>query len=88
MFYLYVCRMCGKEKEVMHSIKEDPEILCEEDDQKMVRVISGGTGTIFHGVGWAKKGTATAPRPEHTRVTDVSIPVFKDGHKPKEEDFL
>lgn len=83
MFYLYRCMVCGKEKEVRHSIKEEPIILCDEDDERMNRVITGGAGTIFKGLGWASKGTATAPKPQHVYEHTKVMPVFKKGYKPE-----
>jgi len=29
MFYIYKCNKCEKEKEVSHSIKDEPEVICE-----------------------------------------------------------
>jgi predicted nucleic acid-binding Zn ribbon protein len=72
MFYTYFCK-CGKEKEVSHSIKEDPEILCE-CGLKMSRKIFGGCATHLKGFGWASKGTATAQlKPTHSTEVGVAV---------------
>lgn len=51
--YDYLCCDCGTIKEVVHSIKEDPEVLCKECDEQMVRSISR-VGVQFKGKGWAR----------------------------------
>ena len=67
MFYDYFCKKCGKEKEVIHSIKDKPVILCECGETMKVK-ITGGCGEIYTGLGWPRKGTGTAPTPK--RVTE------------------
>jgi predicted nucleic acid-binding Zn ribbon protein len=46
MNYLYKCS-CGKLKEVQHSIRADPRVLCPLCRKMMRRVILGGSGYIF-----------------------------------------
>ena len=60
--YEYRCRDCSKKQEVTHSIKEDPEILCEHCESKnpMERLISwNGAGFILKGgteaINWKEK---------------------------------
>lgn len=52
MFYDYICPKCGKEKEVTHSINEDPVIKCECGEVMKIK-ITGGAATHFKGDGWA-----------------------------------
>ena len=40
--YLYKCPICKKEKELKHSINEEPEIMCEICNARMRRVPMGG----------------------------------------------
>lgn len=59
--YLYECPTHG-EFEHQHSIKEELEFCpkCQEakaaEPQKVKRLISGGTGFILAGGGWAREG--------------------------------
>jgi putative FmdB family regulatory protein len=76
MFYTYRCNKCEKEKEVRHSMTEEPEVICE-CGEKMSRIIFGGSAVHYHGMGWACKNTATAPKPEK-RVAEVGIRVDHD----------
>ena len=54
--YDYECEPCEIRHEVIHSIKEDPEIKCE-CGSAMQRIISGGGGFVLKGWGWAGKNT-------------------------------
>ncbi len=59
MFYDYICPKCGEEKEINHSMLEDPIIYCEKCvEVVMKRVITGGAGTHFKGGGWAQDANA------------------------------
>lgn len=62
--YDYKCYECGLEKEVRHSIKEDPKIVCESCGAEMKRRPSTGHGafvnkndsyTQYHGEGKERK---------------------------------
>ncbi len=57
--YLYFCEKCKKEFEEIHSISVqlDECPFCKENGEKPSppkRLISGGTGFILNGSGWAK----------------------------------
>jgi putative FmdB family regulatory protein len=52
MLYEYLCNTCGNEKEIKHSIKDNPTIICEICGCMMLRKISGGLTVQFHGVGF------------------------------------
>jgi len=52
MIYEYICKDCLHLQEEIHSMKEEPEIICHKCGKIMERIISGGTGTIFKGGGW------------------------------------
>lgn len=52
--YDYMCPICGDVKEVIHSIKEDPTIICEscsseKGPAKMARKISGSINFFIKG---------------------------------------
>jgi len=61
--YEYRCPKCGTVKEIIHSIKDDPDIACEPcarggAEVYMDRVISGGSGFILGStetMGWREK---------------------------------
>jgi len=53
MFYDYVCK-CGHEKEVQHSIKDNPIIKCDKCQEIMKRKIIMNAGIIFKGNGFTK----------------------------------
>ena len=40
--YTYRCSFCNKEKEIVHRMDEEPEVICDACGSKMKRVISGG----------------------------------------------
>lgn len=57
--YLYYCEECKKEFEEMHSINEELQECpkCKEEGfpaNKPKKLISGGTGFILVGGGWAR----------------------------------
>jgi predicted nucleic acid-binding Zn ribbon protein len=78
MFYEYECPLCGKIEECIHGMNENPEIYCENNHEKilMKRLITGGNGVIYKGVGWPRKGTGTAPKPQHFKVKELHGPKF------------
>jgi len=49
--YVYKCPNCNKVKEVKHSIKETPKIICDICGTKMKRVILGGQATFTKKIG-------------------------------------
>jgi len=59
--YDYKCDKCNIKKEnVMHSIKESPEIKCDKCNGIMNIIITGGSGYIMEG-GTRKKSIGTVP---------------------------
>ncbi len=52
--YDYRCISCKKEKEVFHSIKEDPEILCD-CGSKMTRMLPKSVSFVLKGLNWSGK---------------------------------
>tara|TARA_B100001971_G_C17705883_1_gene294012 strand:- start:74 stop:367 length:294 start_codon:yes stop_codon:yes gene_type:complete len=82
MYYDYICSECGFEKEVSHSIKEEPIIECGECNTEMKRIISGGTGFILKGIGWSSKGTSMSPTPH--KITTKTLVGKKETPNPKE----
>ena len=53
--YDYYCKPCKIVREVTHSIKEDPEIKCEECKANMYRGIQPGVGFVLKGLNWSGK---------------------------------
>ena len=49
--YLYRCPECKLDRDVEHSIKEDPTILCDECGASCVRVPQA-TGVVLRGKGF------------------------------------
>ncbi len=60
MTYTYYCKECEKEKEVRHSIVDNPEIKCE-CGAIMKRRIFGGAGTHYNAYGFTKKNGGLEP---------------------------
>ena len=54
--YTYFCEKCNKEFEEMHSINEELEECPECKTKNPKRLISGGTGFVLKGGGWANEG--------------------------------
>lgn len=54
MRYDYRCRECSITRELTHSIKESPTVVCE-CGAIMQRIITGGCGVIYKGEGWSTK---------------------------------
>ena len=80
MFYIYYCPNCDCEKEFCHRMTEEPSYECPNCKNKMKKKITGGIGVIYNGVGWASKGTATAPKPKRIKQKELAIPIqFKDA---------
>ena len=50
--YDYKCVLCHAVKEVHHSIKADPIMVCEICGSIMKRLISGGAGFLWEGSGF------------------------------------
>lgn len=49
--YRYKCKDCGEEFTVMHSMKETPEVVCEECGAESEKII-GNVGIAFKGSGY------------------------------------
>ena len=50
--YLYRCKKCGHEFELVHSIKDDKPKRCPRCKGAAVRVPAGGAGLLFKGSGF------------------------------------
>jgi putative FmdB family regulatory protein len=58
--YEYTCTKCEHAWEEDQSISEDPVTQCPEcQEETAKRLISGGTGFLLTGGGWAKEGYST-----------------------------
>jgi putative FmdB family regulatory protein len=51
--YTYKCKNCDLSIDEIHSIKEDPEILCGNCGTRMERIISG-CNFVLKGGGWGR----------------------------------
>ena len=47
MTYLYECPVCKNVREEEHGMKENPDVYCLRDGEKMFRVITGGGSVLF-----------------------------------------
>ncbi|MDO9584971.1 MAG: zinc ribbon domain-containing protein [Syntrophales bacterium] len=54
--YEYECKSCGLRFERQQAITEAPLVQCPECNGGVQRLVSGGTGFIFKGVGQARIG--------------------------------
>lgn len=59
--YDYECPRCGLTREVSHSIRDEPKVMCQacgaaDKPVKMKRLISLGTTFALKGGGWEKDG--------------------------------
>jgi putative FmdB family regulatory protein len=57
MTYTYECKNCGKEFEMVQSIKDEPLKICVHCNSNNIhRLIDGGAGFVLKGTGWASDG--------------------------------
>lgn len=82
-----MCKKCNHEFVVMHGMTENPKIKCELCHKGCIRLITGGSGTIFKGDGWAKDGYTKAATPLDNKDanpgTCVRIPEYADRNTGK-----
>ncbi len=50
-FYRYVCKNCGHEKVIMHSMNESPNVVCDVCGAPMKKAV-GRVGIVFKGSGF------------------------------------
>ena len=60
--YEYCCEACKAKAEIVHGIKENPEIKCLKCGKVMIRLISGGGGVIFKGEGFYANDYSDDPK--------------------------
>lgn len=70
MLYTYFCKECNKEKEIDHSIIDNPEIKCDCGNI-MKRRIFGGTGVIYNAYGFSKKNGGIEPMKQTTKYHGI-----------------
>lgn len=51
-FYEYSCPRCGSEKEVLHGINAQPEVLCDACDGETMQRLVSAAGFRLKGGGW------------------------------------
>ena len=81
-FYDYYSKETGETKEVFHSMSEEPEVL-DSKGNKMIRIVSGGTGYIMKGgtrnkdwgkrYGGKKKKSSYTMTPQESATQKASI---------------
>ena len=76
MFYDYICSNCEHHEEKIHGMNETPIFECPECNTIMKRIIYGGSGTHYKGIGWSSNGTALAPRAVRQKIRELHAPAF------------
>jgi putative FmdB family regulatory protein len=76
MYYDYECPLCETIEEKMHGMNETPLFFCSKCHSLMKKVISGGAGIHFRGIGWASNNTATNPTAKKYHVKELVGPKF------------
>jgi len=60
--YDYMCKSCGHQYELFHSMSDDSPKVCPECGKETKRLVSGGSAVIFKGSGYyvndSKKNTS------------------------------
>jgi len=84
MTYLYYCKKCGHEQDEWHNMKNSPEIKCEKCKSLMRKKITGGSGIIYRGNGWPRKGSGLIGSPKKS-IADIGVKVDHDKKKAMEE---
>lgn len=68
-FYDYFSEETGEEKEIFHTMGEEPEVL-DSKGNRMKRVVTGGSGYIMKGgtrnKGWDKRYGGKKKKSDHT----------------------
>ena len=81
-FYDYYSEKTGEEKEIFHSMNENPEIL-DSEGNIMKRIVSGGSGYIMKGgtrnKSWAKRYGGKKKKSSYTMTPEESG-AFKASH--------
>jgi len=63
MTYEYQCSVCSHQFEVEQSIKDEPLSECPKCHvTALKRLVSGGTGFVLQGEGWAKDLYSSPPK--------------------------
>lgn len=57
MTYTYRCKKCNELKNLDHSMKEDPKVLCNKCGEEMKIIIFGGSTVLFNASGFTKRST-------------------------------
>ena len=76
MYYYYSCNKCGAEEEKTHGMNDTPIYNCPKCGAIMKRLIFGGSGTHYKGVGWSSNNTALSPKPTRYAVKELRGPKF------------
>ena len=80
MFYDYKCGCCGFIEEIEHGMLEEKEYKCPYCEKAMKKVITGGAGTHYKGIGFYGNKSIDSPRAKHAYVKELIGPkVLKDA---------
>jgi putative FmdB family regulatory protein len=76
MFYIYHGEDCDHEEEKIHGMNEEPTYNCPKCGAIMKRMIFGGSGVIYKGVGWPRKNTGLDPKMTRSVIKELKGPKF------------
>ena len=80
MFYQYTCRVCNYEEEIEHGMLEVKEYKCPYCEKAMKKVITGGAGTHYKGIGFYGNKSIDTPRTKHAHIRELVGPkIMKDA---------
>jgi putative FmdB family regulatory protein len=65
MYYDYECKLCGYKEEIEHGMLETKEYNCPYCEKPMKKLITGGAGVHYKGIGFYGNKTIDAPRAKH-----------------------
>ena len=74
MIYLYECRICNYTEDVFHSMNETKEYNCPYCEKPMKKVITGGCGVHYKGIGFYGNKSIDSPRARHAYVKELVGP--------------
>jgi predicted nucleic acid-binding Zn ribbon protein len=79
MFYDYKCVCCGFVEEIEHGMLEEKKYDCPYCAVAMKKVITGGAGVHYKGIGFYGNKSIDSPRAKHAYVKELVGPSFLKG---------
>jgi putative FmdB family regulatory protein len=77
--YEYACTHCGHAFEFFQKITDKPLEICPKCNNKVKRLISGGSGIIFRGSGFYATDYRKKPKSEVPQTKADTCPEMKKG---------